>query len=601
MLEQGIRQGCPLSALLFLLVAEKIANIIRDDKKVKGFYFDNEHIKLCQLADDMTLFLADSNSLRHVLNNFEEFYRYAGLKLNRSKTEAIIVYNDGTLLQDDSLGIKWNQCNFKTLGIWFSIKCEQEMIKLNLEDKMEKMQTLLNIWSSRQLSLKGKITVLKSLVMPHIIHIASVLFLNEDSINNIEKMFHKFLWNNKKPMIAKNVIVQPICKGGLKMINMDAMIKSIRIMWIKRLNNPCEAKWKVVSWKLLGIKKELLFTKLGFKNLKANSRLHFYSQILKTWFDLVSVSPNTKNEILEECLYNNMFLLIDKKPINNEYNDWRRAGIIHVKDLINQTNFNVKSKERLEIDYNIHIPVMKYNMLVSAIPKSWFSLIHLNSNHENAGVCEKIWSNCLNNLETVSNKKIYNSLIEMKCITPASQNKWIEYYPFLESASWSDIYSQPFKIVRDTFTQTVQYKILHRIYNCNYNLFLWKIKEEPKCDYCSDIDTIEHYFFNCASTLLLWKSIENWLTSTFKLKWKFSILEVLLGIHLRHTEYFMLNYIIIIGKVFIKKYKSNNEQISFLKFLQFLKQKLSIEEQVYNNLNKIEIFMRNYGNLFDEL
>ena len=55
----------------------------------------------------MTLFLSDNDSLRHVLNDFEEFYRYAGLKLNRSKTEAIIVYNDGTLFQDDSLGITW--------------------------------------------------------------------------------------------------------------------------------------------------------------------------------------------------------------------------------------------------------------------------------------------------------------------------------------------------------------------------------------------------------------------------------------------------------------------------------------------------------------
>ena len=39
----------------------------------------------------------------------------------------------------------------------------------------------------------------------------------------------------------KNVIVQPICKGGLKMINIDCMINSIRIIWIKRLNNPYEA------------------------------------------------------------------------------------------------------------------------------------------------------------------------------------------------------------------------------------------------------------------------------------------------------------------------------------------------------------------------
>ena len=368
-LGQGIRQGCPLSALLFLLIAEKIANIVRANNNVNGFVFDDEHIKLCQLADDMTLFLSDNDSLRHVLNDFEEFYRYAGLKLNRSKTEAIIVYNDGTLFQDDSLGITWTNESFKTLGIWFSIKSEQEMIKLNVDDKMEKMQTLLNIWSSRQLSLKGKITVLKSLIMPHIIHIASVLFLQPNIIKDIDQMFQKFLWSNKKSMIAKNVLHQPINKGGLKMINIDFMIRSIKIMWIKRLNNPCEAKWKHVSWNLLEIQKNQLFTKIGFRNI-AKNQIPFYKQVLETWFDFVSVEPTSKKEVLDECLYNNVFLLIDNKPINNAYHDWFRAGILYVKDLFNQFNY-LKSKENLEIQYGINIPVMKYNMLVSTIPKKW--------------------------------------------------------------------------------------------------------------------------------------------------------------------------------------------------------------------------------------
>ena len=335
------------------------------------------------------------------------------------------------------------------------------MIKLNVDDKMEKMQTLLNIWSSRQLSLKGKITVLKSLIMPHIIHIASVLFLQPNIIKDIDQMFQKFLWSNKKSMIAKNVLHQPINKGGLKMINIGFMIRSIKIMWIKRLNNPCEAKWKYVSWNLLEIQKNQLFTKIGFRNI-AKNQIPFYKQVLETWFDFVSVEPTSKKEVLDECLYNNVFLLIDNKPINNAYHDWFRAGILYVKDLFNQFNY-LKSKENLEIQYGINIPVMKYNMLVSTIPKKWLHLIHSNVEFGNFTFPDKIWSVCLNNIETITNKKIYNSFIDRKVITPTSQNKWIEYYPFLEIASWNEIYSLPFKIVRDTFTQTVQYKILHRI------------------------------------------------------------------------------------------------------------------------------------------
>ena len=101
---RGIRQGCPLSALLFLIPAEFI--VIRNSSKIHGFTVNEKCIKLCQLADDMTLFLTDMVSVKKSLQLFEEFYRYAGLKLNKKKTEAIIIYNDGSLISDVSLGIK---------------------------------------------------------------------------------------------------------------------------------------------------------------------------------------------------------------------------------------------------------------------------------------------------------------------------------------------------------------------------------------------------------------------------------------------------------------------------------------------------------------
>ena len=160
---RGIRQGCPISALLFLLPAEIIANIIRISPHIIGLKVNGKCIKLCQLADDMTLFLTDNSSVRHSLRMFEEFYRYARLKLNKGKTEAIIVQNDGTLEHNLSLGIKWINRPFKTLGTWFSLDNE-EMINLNKNDKILIIKSILNSWSLRCLTLKGKVTVIKSFV-----------------------------------------------------------------------------------------------------------------------------------------------------------------------------------------------------------------------------------------------------------------------------------------------------------------------------------------------------------------------------------------------------------------------------------------------------
>ena len=57
----------------------------------------------------MRLFLSNNGSVSCALQIFEEFYRYAGLKLNKSKTEATVIYEDGSLHFDDNLVITWLQ------------------------------------------------------------------------------------------------------------------------------------------------------------------------------------------------------------------------------------------------------------------------------------------------------------------------------------------------------------------------------------------------------------------------------------------------------------------------------------------------------------
>ena len=115
-LSRGIRQGCPISALLFILVAEVAAILIHKSKGIHGIYVNEQVINLCQLADDTTLFLSDPLSVKTALDVFNTFYKYSGLKLNKSKTVAFVVNND-CVKQDDSWGIKWTSEPFKTLGI----------------------------------------------------------------------------------------------------------------------------------------------------------------------------------------------------------------------------------------------------------------------------------------------------------------------------------------------------------------------------------------------------------------------------------------------------------------------------------------------------
>ena len=62
----GVRQGNPLSPLLFILALEILSCYIRHNHNIQGIDINGEEVKLTLFADDMTCFLKDKQSYRHL-------------------------------------------------------------------------------------------------------------------------------------------------------------------------------------------------------------------------------------------------------------------------------------------------------------------------------------------------------------------------------------------------------------------------------------------------------------------------------------------------------------------------------------------------------
>ena len=81
-LEKGTHQSDPVSAYLFILALEVLFVFIKSNKNIKGIEIF-KYVFLCTTyADGSTFFLKDILSVKELINSFNQFYHFSGLKAN---------------------------------------------------------------------------------------------------------------------------------------------------------------------------------------------------------------------------------------------------------------------------------------------------------------------------------------------------------------------------------------------------------------------------------------------------------------------------------------------------------------------------------------
>ena len=131
-----IRQGCPLSAYLFILVVEILAIMIRSNRLIKGIKLKNKEIKISQLADDTTIILDDIRSVPEVKKELLIFFKCSGLKTNIDKTQAFMIQHNIVSLKT-TYGLKWNTGSINLLGVHITDSMSDNY-KYNFEPKLKK-------------------------------------------------------------------------------------------------------------------------------------------------------------------------------------------------------------------------------------------------------------------------------------------------------------------------------------------------------------------------------------------------------------------------------------------------------------------------------
>ena len=221
-IRRGVRQGDPLSPYLFIICLETLAISVRRNKNIQGILVDKEEIKLEMFADDVTAFLRNTRSLEALLHTADLFSKCSGLEINSEKTECMVLGNHvsstvATVISSKNIRMK---DTIKILGVYFTYNDSQRK-KLNFDEILRSIKEKLQMWKWRDLTILGRIQIVKTFVIPLFMYRASLICVQKDTVIEVNKLLFKFIWKGKDKVKRLSLICD-LDKGGLKAPHLES-------------------------------------------------------------------------------------------------------------------------------------------------------------------------------------------------------------------------------------------------------------------------------------------------------------------------------------------------------------------------------------------
>ncbi len=252
-IHRGVRQGDPLSCLLFDLAIEPLSCMIRNSA-IRGFDIPkcDEVLKAVLFADDTTVYLSAQDDFATLQRILDTWCSAAKARFNIGKTEIIPIgspefrvemattYRTTGAWRDYPRNIHMAQEGepVRILGAFFGNGTDQVGIWTTVLTKIvairQPLMQVLARWKEGNATIYGKKHIVQMIIGGITQFLTMVQRMPKTIEKRLDKIIRGILWNDRRnsPVGLKHMYL-PVERGGLGILDLQARSEAIDIMWLK--------------------------------------------------------------------------------------------------------------------------------------------------------------------------------------------------------------------------------------------------------------------------------------------------------------------------------------------------------------------------------
>ncbi len=250
---RGVRQGDPLSCLLFDLAIEPLSAMIRNSA-IEGYKIPRceEILKAVLFADDTTIYLSEDDDFQTLQDVLDVWCSAAKARFDIGKTE-IIPIGDPTFRREmaETYRTTGTWKNYprgvhvaqegeavRILGAFFGNEINQidvwSLVLTKIVAMRKPLMQVISHWQEGHATIQGKKHVIQMIVAGMTQYLTSVQRMPDHILARLTKIIRGYLWDDRhNTPVGMEHVCLPISQGGLGMMDLEARNEAIDVMWLK--------------------------------------------------------------------------------------------------------------------------------------------------------------------------------------------------------------------------------------------------------------------------------------------------------------------------------------------------------------------------------